>query len=386
MTKRILICSLLLAACSLLPAYDFGLLLDQKAELSGAGGGAVSDTDFSYNGILVPRLGWLLGDAAELGISAGLNFQDDPWSLIPELLETGISWRSSLLEFSLGRMDCSDPLGYVASGLFDGARLSLGTEAGIFSAGAWYAGLLYKKRANIEMTHEEWEQNNIEPLDYGDFAGTYFAPRRFLAALGWEHPGLAGRFLARLSLIGQFDLTGAELNSQYLVGKIAVPAGAFSLGLGGSIGLMQLAGDADAAFAAELGLGWKGASQGLSLAGIYASGEGGSIAAFQPVTTNTFGNMLKPRLSGISMLSLEYMARVQRSLSLGLSSSYFVYTGSGMGERLLGGEFFGSLFWSPFSDLSVNLGAGAFLPSLGDVAPDGDAFWRVELNAVISLF
>jgi hypothetical protein len=358
-------------------------VLDQNAEYSGSGG----DNTFAYKGILIPRASGLIGNNAEFYVSAGLNYKADPWAFAPELLQTEITGRTSNLEFTVGRMNYSDPLGYAASGLFDGGQLTFNTDMGNFSAGAWYTGLLYKRRANIEMTEDEWTANN-SGVDYGDFVNTYFAPRRALAAIGWEHKGLWEKAIARLSILGQFDLTGAEekVHSQYLAGKAAVPFGAFSFSLGGCFELIEANDDIGSAFAAELGVAWRNSVHYLSFGAKYSSGASDTFGAFLPLTTNTVGQVLEYKLSGLSMFSLDYTARLYKIFSAGLYPAYFMLTDSANDKRILGGEIFAALYWSPASDINVNLGGGVFLPSLGNVSPDGKNFWRVELNVILSLF
>ena len=56
-------------------AYDIGLVLDQNMAYSGAG----DESNFEFNGILVPRVSGLLGDNGEFFVSGGLNYQNDPW-------------------------------------------------------------------------------------------------------------------------------------------------------------------------------------------------------------------------------------------------------------------------------------------------------------------
>jgi hypothetical protein len=291
-TLLFVICYSLFANC--LWAYDVGVILDQNADYSVAG----SDTVFIYKGLVIPRLSGLISSTGEFYISAGVNYQNDPWSFVPELLRTELSWRKSGMEISLGRVPYSDPLGFIASGLFDGGRFSYYTEAGTFSAGAMYTGFVYKKRINIEMTSGDEESNNAA-FDYGDFSGSYFAPRRVLAAFDWEHQGLGERVFARFSCLGQFDLTGAELNSQYLAGQMIVPFELFAVSLGGSSDLMENRRNMNTAFAAELETVWKTPSQGFSLLARYSSAESGSLAAFLPVTANTQGQILAVKLSGL---------------------------------------------------------------------------------------
>jgi hypothetical protein len=311
---------------------------------------------------------------------------------VPELLRTELFFRPGNWAFEIGRMRHSDPLGFVADGLFDGVKAAYYSDLGTFSSGAWYTGLLYKKRANIEMTAEEAEANSA-PLDYDDMAGTYFAPRHFLAALAWEH--LGGTVKARASVLSQFDLSGEKpLNSHYAVVKLSMPIEAFSFDLGGCLELIENGGKAKAAFAAEAAAAYTlpaNMKSRLSLLARYSSG------AFTPFTAESQGGILKAKLSGLSIISLDYAIRLRPDLSAGLTSSYFIrsdleaYKGYPLAEEggkgyFLGNEFFARLLWNPASDLQVNLGGGIFLPSMGNAAPDNENFWRVELNVVFSLF
>jgi hypothetical protein len=128
----------------------------------------------------------------------------------------------------------------------------------------------------------------------------------------------------------------------------------------------------------------------LSLLARYSSG------AFTPFTTESQGNILSTKLSGLTALALDYAIRLHPDFSGGITSTYFIrsdlkaYNGyplsddSGNGY-FLGNEFFARLLWSPASDLQINLGGGLFAPSLGNAAPNAANLWRVELNAVFSL-
>jgi len=375
---------------------DFGVFLDQTA----GGGGNGDESSFDYSGILVPHIAFYWGDDGELFVSAGAraDYLNEEWTIVPELLRTELSFYFGRGALTAGRMQYSDPLGYVADGLFDGARFGYDTNAGTFGAGAWYTGLLYKERAYIVMTAKDVESYN-KKLDYSDFANTYFAPRRFVAALDWENLSLAHLFTAKAAVIGQFDLTGEQLNSQYLVGNFTMPYKAFAFNLGGCLELIQSKGDSGTAFSGDLGASWQlptALSQRLLFLARYASGSVGdgsnSVKAFLPVTSKTQGYVLKANLPGITLLSLDYAARLHRSCSVELSSNYFIrndtetYSGLGKNGYLLGNEFYGRVFWSPVSDFAFNFGGGAFLPSMGNVAPDVKALWRVEANAIISLY
>ena len=383
----------LCASAPLLPAFDFGLILNQDADYGGYG----NDGSFTYSGSLIPRLSALLGDTGSLYISAVMEAAyDDEWTFAPELLRTELSMYSGNLEFTAGRMYYSDPLGFIAQGLFDGAQIAYDTEAGTFSAGAWYTGFLYKRRANITMTAEDYERY-AAALDFSDFKNTYFAPRRVVASLGWEHLGWPVK--TRLSLLGQFDVSGGDelLHSQYLVGKITMPHNMFSFDLGGCLELIQDDGESGTAFAAEAGIAFMPAARlpmKLSLLGCYSSaGE----QAFLPLTTVNKGEIFKPKLSGLSFVSLDYIARLNRELSAGVTSTYFIrsdletYSGYPLADEsdkgyFLGNEFFARLLWSPYSDLQINLGGGVFLPSMGNVEPKAEPYWQVKLNVVFSLY
>ena len=379
--KRALLCCLLIAAYSLLPAYDVGLVLDQNLAYSGSG----DETLFELNGILVPRVSGLLGDSGEFFVSAGLNYQNDPWGVIPELIEADFFFGFDGNSFRIGRSAYRDPLGFIVDGFFDGAQAVLDTSAGVFSAAAMYAGFICKRRANIEMTVAEYNHNNaaIEP---GDIFNTYFAPSRLIAALEWEHPLMAQHLRLNLAAIAQFDLSGEKLNSQYILAKMTMPFQVFSFEAGACFNLIQFSGRNETAFAAELGLNWFWRNQGLSFLSRFSSGYAGGITPFLPVTTVTQGNVFTTSMIGMAVFSLDYSMRLSRDLSFSIMPAYFIDNFDDDSSGLLGAEAYAKLNWSPLSDLMFSLGGGAFLPSLGNVASDGNALWRMEMNVVISLF
>jgi len=393
-TRLFLLCTLFFALCSLLPALDFGLLLNQEAGYGGLAGKEI----FDYSVGVVPRLSGLIGKSGDFIISAGFEADyRDGWGFVPELLRTELSFHPGNFAFEIGRMYHSDPLGFVAEGLFDGVKLAYNSEFGTFSAGAWYTGLLYKKRVNVELTAEEQEANNA-PLDYKDMLGTYFAPKRFLGALSWEHLGMAVQ--TRFSILGQFDFFGDNpLNSQYAAVKLTLPVKGFSLDVGGCFELienndkfgMAMAAEAEMAFAFQAKL-----KNRLSIFARYATGhdEDSPFDVFSPVTTKSQGDVLRVRLAGVSILSLDYVVRFHPTFSAGLTNTYFIRNDSRTYSYLtptnskgifLGDEVFARFLWSPASDLQINLGGGIFLPSLGNVAPNEKNFWRIEINAIFSL-
>jgi len=372
-------------SCPRLWAQDFGLILDQSA----AAYGDSHDSRFDYEGTLVPRYSTFLGDNGELYVSAGIKVEslDGKTNVIPELLRTEFSWHFDVGDLKAGRMYYSAPLPFIAEGLFDGARFSFDTAAGSIGIGAWYTGLLYKKRVNITMTFEELLSNYSE-FKWNDFAKTYFAPQRFLTACDWEYPDLLNLIRVKLALLGQFDLSlsGEKMHSQYLAAQLAMPINAFVIDAGGCLELIQHTDYSGVAFAGELGVSWMlpvlpvFAQSQLSLLGRFSSGrvKDSDVYAFQPVTTLEQGDVVKARLSDLSMISLDYTARFNRNLSAGLSSSFF----SDGESSFLGTEFFGKLYWSPTSDFWLNLGGGLFFP----YKENNGALFRLELNAILSIF
>ena len=190
-------------------------MLDQTAEYSGA----VKDTAFAYTGIAIPRVTGLIGDTGDFYISAGFTYKNAPWGFVPELLRTDFNLRFDSIELTVGRMAYDDPLGYIASGLFDGGKVTFETGMGYFSAGAWYTGLLYKKRANIEMTESEYKANNTK-LDYGNFENSYFyLYRNFFEKNGDNHTNDVAR-LRGTRFVATNEVEQGQRLSESLIKKI----------------------------------------------------------------------------------------------------------------------------------------------------------------------
>jgi len=393
---RLCVLILFLFVCSsfLANANDFGIIIDQSA-----GFGAQEESNFDYTALIIPRYTTLLGDNGELYISAGFSYEyiNNNSAFIPELLRTELNRLFDFGNLSAGRIYYSDPLGFIANGLFDGARISIFSETGKYSIGVWYTGFLYKKRANIAMNEEEIDSFALD-LDFNNFAGTYFAPKRLIGALDWEHLSL-GPFQARASIIGQFDLDGS-LHSQYIACRITWPANSFSINLGGCLELIQDNNIFGIALAGEAGFSMPLPTQAqdkLSLYGRFSSAvfEESLMRAFLPITTKSMGEIFNAKFSGVSCIALNYSVVLNKSLSLGLNSSYFILSDTetfsgyplldGRDGYFLGNEFYGTVSWNPFSDLQINFKGGAFLPSLGNAAPNAGVLWRLELNVVFGL-
>jgi len=395
-----------------LPALDWGLTTDHTVSQEGVG---ATTEDTGYQGIIAPWLSALPGKNMDLYVSAAFTVsrEDGDWTYVPELFRASFSMTFNEWEIHMGRIPYADPLGFILSGLFDGASCVLDTSsgsasgfaAGTFNAGLWYTGLLYKKTANITVTKDDLD-SYYETFSYDKFADTYAASRRLAFALGWEHPGLAELVRLRVSLLGQADLNGREtkFHSQYLDVHAGLPLGdSIVLDAGGALGFAEVSQvskvspEFQISLAGELGLSWylPGALQDrLRFTGIITSGKDGGISAFVPVSTVSQGSILKAKLSGVSMLALEYTARLHQTFSLNASSSYFVLSDMGTYQgwpakrdgHFLGNEFYLRLIWSPFSDLQLNLGSGLFVPAMGDTDPNAGLRWKVELNATLAIF
>ena len=389
---------IVLPVCPLI-AYDVGLMADNNASYEVVG----STTELKYYGTLIPWFSAPLWKSAEIYVSAraAAQYENREWKFVPELLCTELIWRigqDGSLE--AGRMSYADPLGFIAKGLFDGARYSMDfADGSTLGMGAWYTGLLYKKSVNITMTGDERDLYDA-PLDYGNFFNTYFAPRRFVAAADWEHPGLKDLIRLNAALVGQFDLSGGNslYHSQYLMAKAAMPFNAFVFELGACIELAENVKQFQVSFAGEAGVSWflpTKINDRLLFLGCFSGGAtSDTISAFVPVTTEPQGSIINEKISGLSTLKLDYTVRLFQNFSIILKSTYFIlsdletYAGfpDGRDGYFLGNEFYGQVIWNPVSDIRVTGGAGAFLPSLGNAGKQQDTLWRVDLGVMLVLF
>jgi len=386
-----------------LGAFDFGLITNQYAGYYNQDDG---ESVFEYRGDVLPSFSGLIGDSGDFLVSLGLTFGvKDEFYFVPELLRTEVNFRFDNSAIRAGRIYYSDPIGFIAGGLFDGVQFSHNSSAGIFGVGVWYTGLLYKETANITMTDNDAKIYSAK-FDFGDFVNTYFAPDRLLASFDWEHPSIAELFSLKAAVTGQFDLSGADvtLHTQYLTLKASLPVKSLLFELGGSLELLQtvLADDNKftMAFAGDFGVFWTlplSFHSRLSLTGHIAGGRVDDfIGAFVPVSTKVYGSVFQPKLSALSIFTLNYTARLGQTIGASLSASCFIrndlgthvsYPVSANSEGyFLGTEFFARIVWSPVSDLQVNVGGGAFLPALGDAGPDEQALWRAEITVTLAIY
>ena len=393
--KLVLILIILILPVSLF-AFDFGLVAGVNA---GYGYQDGDENAFTFRGDLWPRFSALIGDNAELYIAAGLAFDyNNAFTFIPELFRTEFSMRFGDSGVKIGRIDYSDPLSFVANGLFDGVQCYLNTAAGRFNASLFYTGLLYKKTAGITMTAGDIDNYSLS-LDYSDFIGTYFAPKKIIATVDWSHPSVLKLFRLNASAIFQFDLSGSDYHSQYLVFKGGYQTGRFLIEAGGAAEFSQNVSIFNISFAGELGFTWllpASFNSVLSFKGVIAAGRiNETFGEFIPVTSSYFGNIFVRKMSALSVLSLNYSAQFNEKISASLSAMYFIrndlavvsgypVAGDSSGY-FLGPEIFARLVWKPVSDVQLNASGGVFLPALGDAGQNEKPHWRLELKAVISI-
>jgi hypothetical protein len=269
--------------------------------------------------------------------------------------------------------------------------------------GAYSTGLLYKKSANIAMTLEEQIHYDI-PFNAHDMQ-TYYAPRHMLMSLDWEHPSLAEKIQFKAGVTENLDFSGMEnkYHSQYFTAKASMPVKNFTFEFGMSFEMALSVFEAggtnfDTAVAFDSGIYWILPTKFPSrLSFIWRYGGQIDHGVFIPVTNKFYGNVLKARLPGISVFSLDYSARPISSLRTSLSLMYFtrndLWTYAGYPVdiqnnegKFLGPEIYTRLIWNPFSDLQVNLGGGMFLPFLGNVNREAKSRWYIELNVAFAIF
>jgi hypothetical protein len=379
-------------------AFNFGLAVGVDA---GYGNPGSEESSFDFQTNVLPSFSMLVGDNGEFIAMAGLSLGvgNSGFFFVPELLQTALTMRFGNMGIKAGRFNYSDPSSFVVEGLFDGFQFFYNSSLGNFHIGAWYTGFLYKKNAAILMTEGDQESYNAL-LDYGDFLNTYFAPRRIFASIGWEHLSLGEFIHLNTAIIAQFDLTKEEkYHSQYVVLKAGIPFKNFLFEFGGSLELCQTASKFGIALAGEFGVYWQLPTRfnsRLLFAGKIASGVTGNISAFVPITTKDYGYIFHPTLSGLSVFTLDYSARLTKAWGASATLAYFIrndlgtYRGypvdaTGRGY-FIGPDFSVNAVWSPFSDLQLNVTGGVFVPALGNAGPKEKAQWHIELAATIKIY
>ena len=393
--KRILLFSLLIIHFSFLYAADFGVLLNGKFDVAGA-----DETDASGSVILAPWFS-LPFEKSELYISAGLNVSiSDDIYFAPEIFRLEFSSQPSpLFSFRVGRFPWEDPSGLVAKGRFDGADILLNIGKVRLGVNGLYTGFLFKDTAEINVSPTDTKDYSAG-FDWAEFTDTYFAPRRVIASLYGEFPGIpSGRGRLYAGLAAQFDLSGADeaFHTQYLLLRHNLVFKAFDLIVSGAAELENTEADGlRPAFAFSLEGGWQlpGAMPDrLSLGAAWASGDGSATAAFFPVTMEAMSFVLRPAFSGIMIIKANYKARLLQSLSAELGGLYFIRTDSNSfvypsledDSYPLGAEMDLGLLWVPLSDLSLSLKGGVFLPKTGTAwSDDAPVLWRITVGTMFS--
>ena len=413
--KNILLILLFLLSASLLYAVDFGLLVNNYL---GFGNSPIGDpgSDYDENILeyrldIVPRLSFLIGDTGSFFASAGMtvhyqNAGSHDTYFIPEILRTEFSLNSGEWGVRVGRFGYSDPLNFITNGLFDGFQITHTSSLGKFGLGAWYTRLLYKKNAKITMTENELAQY-LSDVDYDDFSNTYFAPSRFIASIDWEHPSIGGILRLNAALIGQEDLQGEDekYNSQYLTLKAGLPVKKILFEAGGSLEISQQVSSDEiitgAGLAIDLGISWilpSSYNSRLAFNFRYASPKDDVFSPFTPITTTYNGQIFQSKITGLTVLNLDYTARFLDTFSVNLSASYFIRNDLSIYDtfpiddvvddkgHFLGLELYGRLIWTVVSDLQFNLGGGAFIPVGNNWNSDTLPKWRLDLTAILGIF
>ena len=395
--KRILLFVIICFAFSLtgLFAIEYGGLVIGELNAEGQ-----EETDISGSVILAPWLSMPFDDAG-LYVSAGLNMSfGEETVFAPELFRLEYSSRvSPLVSFRAGRITWGDPSGLVAKGRFDGADFLFDLGEIRLGVNALYTGFLFKDTADINVSPDDTKDYSVN-FDWADFGGTYFAPRRLLASVYGEFPGLPaerGHFYAGLA--AQFDLSGAgeAYHTQYILLRHTLVYKTFDLGASGAVELENTKADGfKPAFALSVEGGWQpptAIKDRVSLGVAWASGEGSFTSAFFPVTREAQGYALKPLLSGMMVIKAKYEAMALPGLSAEAEVRYFIRTDSTSfampylenSSYALGAELDAGAVWVPFSDLTFSLKGGVFIPKTGAAwADDAPVIWRVTAGMIFS--
>jgi len=388
--KNIFILLIMIILPASLFAADFGLVANLFTGLGNSDAGDGSELKpIELKADILPRLSLLVGDNSDLFISAGLKFitEEGEFNIVPELLRTELTLRFGNSGFKFGRMNYSDPLSFIASGLFDGLQFYNKSSAGKFIVGAWYTGFIYRKNNEITMTAND-DTIFFTSFSFDDFANTYFGPKRAFAALEWDHPSIGEILSLKISAIGQMDLNeNDQYHNQYFIFKAGIPVKSMIFELGGAMEFSQSGGNFNMAYAGDLGFTWMlptSIVSRLSLNGRIAGWKTDDLFnAFMPITTKYYGSIIKQKMTGLTVINLDYLARLGDPIGMNLTASCFIRDDNGT-FRGPATELFARFIWSPVSDIQLNFGGGAYLPFLSNSGADDKLQWRAELTATIS--
>lgn len=106
------------------------------------------------------------------------------------------------------------------------------------------------------------------------------------------------------------------------------------------------------------------------------------------------GQVFVPRLSGLFVAQVGYEARLADTINTELQTSAFLRSKEGgpsdsgldpgSDALWLGFELYGSLRWTPYSDLSLLLGSGLFVPGAAFLEAE-PLRWLAALSIVLSM-
>lgn len=303
----------------------------------------------------------------------------------------------------IGRIPYADILSISADNTFDGATINFMGNIHGLSASVLYTGLLYKETANVFLSDG----------DEADFyKGGYFAAPHLLLTLSYHFKpnfknSLDGsRFSAEF--IREMDVReGAVSNNIFFLGRAALvfnenlslnTGGSFFIGqenddsLMGAAALATLAGKLKEPLPAELALDVR-----------VFWGAFGKNEPFTQINRMPLGLIYDPVPARIIRAAVDYTASLTRALSFytGLALfarldadympefwAYDEYSNIEYSESfLLGEEFKAGVLWTPFSDLSFNLGAVFFFPDSGPQSvyiKNTPMKWDIRLGLLMS--
>jgi len=391
--NTIAFCIILLLIGTSVNAVDFGAILNGQFKVE-------QNDEISTSGVgsLVPWFSLPLGKT-DLYVSAGISADyDEELLFIPELFRLEVSGKIASLAYRAGRIPWQDPSRFTAVGHFDGADVLFDVGKVQIGASAFYTGLLYKETADINFSPGDPIFYG-EDFDWANFGDTYFAPRRVVMSLYGNFDGIPfqrGNLYA--GLLAQFDCSDAEerFHTQYAVLRYTFDYKRFDLAAAAAIELENTEASgvkAAFAFSVEGGFNTGLLNDRLSLGVRWASGEGSATAAFFPITREDQGVVLLPAFSGIMVIRTQYQARLLPSLSAGIGARYFIRNDDTSffdpdmenDSYLLGLEIDSELLWVPFSDFSLSLAIGIFLPQAGRaMRSDAPARWSLTLGTIFS--
>jgi len=392
--RTILFIATLFASAALVFA-DFGVVLSEGFLIENN-----DEADYASKTTIAPWLSLPLGTTSEFYASAGMSAHyEDKFSFVPELFRLELTLRPGAgFSARLGRILWRDPSLFTARGYFDGTDISLSIGKIRLGLAGFYTGFLNKETGSINISPDDPKDYSVD-LDWTDFGNTYFAPRRVLASLYGDFPGLPnGRANIYAGLLAQFDLSDAEerYHTQYLLLRYAFYYKRFDFTAAGAMqfentisGGFKLA----YAFSMEAGLQTGFLKDKLSLGLRLASGDAKDTAAFFPVIRESQGAALTPAFSGIMTIRGIYQVRISPVFAAYLGARYFIRTDTVSfsdshivnDSPFLGAEADGSIQWNPFSDISFSVAGGIHFPKTGTaMASNAPSRWSLTINAIFS--